>query len=76
MSSPRDYRKQQVYFDTSDVVDIRSEAARLDRTLSWVMQRVWKIARAEIRRIPSANPVDEFDDVPTLEAPTYVGDAE
>jgi uncharacterized small protein (TIGR04563 family) len=49
--------------------EIQQEAARLDRSLSWVMQRAWKIARAEIRKLPSVNdvPDDGADDVRGLE---------
>lgn len=35
--------------------EIRDEAARLDRSLSWVIQRAWKIAREEIKKLPSVN---------------------
>jgi uncharacterized small protein (TIGR04563 family) len=41
--------------------EIKDEAARLDRSLSWVVQRAWKLARTEIRKIPSVNDVDEED---------------
>lgn len=39
--------------------EIKDEAARLDRSLSWVVQRAWKLARTEIRKIPSVNDIDE-----------------
>jgi uncharacterized small protein (TIGR04563 family) len=35
--------------------EIMAEAARLDRSLSWVMQRAWQVARKDIRKIPSVN---------------------
>ena len=35
---------------------------RLDRSLSWVMQRAWKLSRQDIRKLPSVN------DVPDMEA--------
>jgi uncharacterized small protein (TIGR04563 family) len=41
--------------------EIKDEAARLDRSLSWVVQRAWKLARTEIRKIPSVNDIDEDD---------------
>ena len=31
------------------------EAARLDRSLSWIVQKAWKIARKEIMKYPSVN---------------------
>ena len=37
-------------------------AERLDRSLSWVVQRAWKISRLEIKKLPSVNEVDGNDD--------------
>ena len=64
-----DKRKQSLYFPESMLQEIQQEAARLDRSLSWVMQRAWKIARAEIRKLPSVNdvPDDGADDVRGME---------
>jgi len=63
-----DKRKQSLYFPESMLQEIQQEAARLDRSLSWVMQRAWKIARAEIRKLPSVNDVpDDGEDVRGLE---------
>ena len=64
-----DKRKQSLDFPESMLQEIQQEAARLDRSLSWVMQRAWKIARAEIRKLPSVNdvPDDGADDVRGLE---------
>ena len=42
--------------------EIKEEAARLDRSLSWVVQRAWKISRLEIKKLPSVNEVDGGDD--------------
>ena len=39
--------------------DMKAESARLDRSLSWVVQRAWKVARAEIRKIPSSQAVED-----------------
>ena len=50
-----------VWIDWSEgevhAVAAEHEAARLDRSLSWVVQRAWKIARLEIRKLPSVNEV-------------------
>ena len=56
-----DKRKQSLYFPEIMLQEIKDEAARLDRSLSWVVQRAWKLARAEIRKIPSVNDIDEDD---------------
>jgi len=48
-----DARKQSLYFPEDMLEEIKQEAARLDRPLSWVVQRAWKMAKGEIRRLPS-----------------------
>jgi uncharacterized small protein (TIGR04563 family) len=58
-SSSNDNRKQSLYFPEAMLEDIKSEAIRLDRSLSWVVQRAWKTARAEIRKIPSSQLVED-----------------
>ena len=59
-TTPRsDKRKQSLYFPESMLAEIKDEAARLDRSLSWVVQRAWKLARADIRKIPSVNEIGE-----------------
>jgi uncharacterized small protein (TIGR04563 family) len=60
-----DKRKQSLYFPEDMLQEIINEAARLDRSLSWIMQRAWQIARKDIRKIPSVN--DYIDDEPPPE---------
>ena len=50
-----DKRKQSLYFPEDMLQEIIAEAARLDRSLSWIMQRAWQAARKDIRKIPSVN---------------------
>lgn len=57
--SKSDKRKQSLYFPESMLEEIKDEAARLDRSLSWIVQRAWKLARLEIKKLPS---VDELID--------------
>jgi uncharacterized small protein (TIGR04563 family) len=57
--TPSDKRKQSLYFPEAMLVEIQQEAARLDRSLSWVMQRAWKTARLEIKKLPSVNDVNK-----------------
>jgi uncharacterized small protein (TIGR04563 family) len=33
--------------------ELQSEAARQDRSISWLIQQAWKLARRDMRRIPS-----------------------
>jgi uncharacterized small protein (TIGR04563 family) len=57
-----DKRKQSLYFPESMLQEIKEEAARLDRSLSWVVQRAWKLARLEIKKLPSVNDVNGDED--------------
>jgi uncharacterized small protein (TIGR04563 family) len=61
-TSKTDKRKQSLYFPESMLQEIKDEAARLDRSLSWVVQRAWKLARLEIKKLPSVNDVADDDD--------------
>jgi uncharacterized small protein (TIGR04563 family) len=54
-----DKRKQSLYFPEDMLAEIQQEAARLDRSLSWVVQQGWRRARAQIKAFPSSN-----DDAP------------
>jgi len=48
-----DKRKQSVYLPKEMLHELKSEALRQDRSLSWVMQQAWKIARPTVCRYPS-----------------------
>ena len=52
-----DKRKQSLYFPEDMLREIQQEANRQDRSLSWVVQQAWRIARTEIMRFPSVNDV-------------------
>ena len=60
--SKTDKRKQSLYFPESMLQEIKEEAARLDRSLSWFVQRAWKISRVEIKKLPSVNDVEGAED--------------
>ena len=60
--SGSDKRKQSLYFPESMLQEIKDEAARLDRSLSWVVQRAWKMARLEIKKIPSVNDIGDDEE--------------
>jgi len=51
----KDKRKQSLYFSDAMLDEIRSEATRMDRSLSWVVQKAWKFARGRMMATPSAN---------------------
>jgi uncharacterized small protein (TIGR04563 family) len=50
-----DKRKQSLYFPETMLTEIQEEATRQDRSLSWIVQKAWKIARTEIKKYPSVN---------------------
>ncbi|MBX3275980.1 MAG: TIGR04563 family protein [Sandaracinaceae bacterium] len=58
-----DKRKQSLYFPEAMLEEIQNEAARLDRSLSWIVQRCVKIGLSEIKKLPSVN--DIGDDTPS-----------
>lgn len=59
-----DKRKQSLYFPEEMLKEIQEEANRQDRSLSWVVQQAWKIARERIKAFPAVNDVtgDERQD--------------
>ena len=50
-----DKRKQSLYFPEDMLHEIKSEATRQDRSLSWIMQKAWKIAREQLASMPAVN---------------------
>lgn len=55
----KDSRKQSLYFSEAMIADIKKEAARLDRSVSWCVQRAWMLAKDDIAKMAS---VDNLDD--------------
>jgi uncharacterized small protein (TIGR04563 family) len=55
--SGTDNRKQSLYFPEDMLEEIQHEAGRQDRSISWIVQQAWKVARTDIRKIPSVNDV-------------------
>ncbi|MFT3708358.1 MAG: TIGR04563 family protein [Archangium sp.] len=55
--STTDHRKQSLYFPEEMLKEIEHESHRQDRSLSWIVQQAWKIARADLKRMPSPNDV-------------------
>jgi uncharacterized small protein (TIGR04563 family) len=54
-NSITDKRKQSLYFPEKMLTEIKNEALRQDRSLSWIVQQAWRIARDQIRQFPSIN---------------------
>ncbi|HEY4392971.1 MAG TPA: TIGR04563 family protein [Polyangia bacterium] len=50
MSSPK--KKVTLYFNSAVLGETQHEAIRQDRSISWIIQAAWRIAREEVRRLP------------------------
>ncbi|WP_242342991.1 TIGR04563 family protein [Anaeromyxobacter terrae] len=49
-----DARKQSLYFPEEMLQQVQEEAIRQDRSLSWIVQHAWRLARERISRLPSS----------------------
>lgn len=49
---PLDKRKRSLYISESLLKEMQHEARRQDRSLSWIVQQAWKIARFEMVKLP------------------------
>lgn len=61
-----DKRKQSLYFPEEMLKEIGAEATRQDRSLSWIVQKAWKVARKDVMSMPS---VDGNDAEPDKDGP-------
>ena len=50
-------RKVTLYFNSAMLAETQKEAIRQDRSVSWIIQAAWRIAREEVKRMPGARPV-------------------
>ncbi len=50
-----DKQKQSLYFPEDMLSEIMREANRLDRSLSWMVQHAWRLAREEVKKFPSVD---------------------
>jgi uncharacterized small protein (TIGR04563 family) len=49
----KDKRKQSLYLPNDLMAEVAAEAARQDRSISWLVQKAWKIAKDRIAQYPS-----------------------
>jgi uncharacterized small protein (TIGR04563 family) len=70
-------RKVTLYFNSAMLAETQKEAIRQDRSVSWIIQAAWRIARDEVRRMPSsglpavpASPLSSDADLVLEETPT------
>ena len=50
-----DKRKQSLYFPEDMLEEMQAEATRQDRSLSWIVQQAWKMAKDQIAKYPGIN---------------------
>jgi uncharacterized small protein (TIGR04563 family) len=70
---PSPKKKVTLYFNAGMLSETQREAIRQDRSISWIIQASWRLARDEVRRLPSvaasgtASPIPlEFTPSPVL----------
>ena len=51
MPSPK--KKVTLYFSAAMLEETQREAIRQDRSISWIIQASWRMAREEVRKLPS-----------------------
>jgi uncharacterized small protein (TIGR04563 family) len=47
-------KKLTLYFPEAMLVEALAEAKRQDRSISWILQAAWKLARGKIRSYPTS----------------------
>ncbi len=47
-------KKVTLYFNAGMLAETQREALRQDRSLSWIIQAAWRLARDEVKRLPPA----------------------
>ena len=57
MPSPK--KKVTLYFSANMLGETQTEAIRQDRSISWIIQAAWRIAREDIRRLPGYGQASE-----------------
>ncbi len=49
-------RKVTLYFNAAMLAETQKEALRQDRSISWIIQAAWRIARDAVKQMPSTVP--------------------
>jgi uncharacterized small protein (TIGR04563 family) len=49
---PSPKKKVTLYFSSGMLDETQHEAIRQDRSISWIIQAAWRIARDEVQRLP------------------------
>jgi uncharacterized small protein (TIGR04563 family) len=57
-------RKVTLYFNAGMLAETQKEAIRQDRSVSWIIQAAWRIARDEVKRMPTSGlSISSVDDI-------------
>lgn len=64
-------RKTSLYFKGNTLQEIQECAARLDRSVSWVIQRAWALSKDQLAHMPS---MSDVGDEPTAETDVDLND--
>ena len=62
-------RKVTLYFNAAMLAETQKEALRQDRSISWIIQAAWKIARDEVKRMPPALSANNVNNAATTALP-------
>ena len=55
-------KKLTLYVSEEVVLETKKEAMRQDRSMSWVMEVAWKVARERLQRMPGIDEyIEEYD---------------
>lgn len=57
-------RKQNLYFPATMIEEITAEARRLDRSMSWILQQAWRLARRTKRESTPSDPAPQPPNTP------------
>ena len=55
---PSQGERQSIYFPKDMAEEIKTEAIRQDRSISWIIQKAWRISRQKMKQLPSANELE------------------
>jgi uncharacterized small protein (TIGR04563 family) len=47
-------KKVTLYFNSGMLSETQREGLRQDRSISWIIQAAWRLARDEVRKMPAA----------------------
>jgi uncharacterized small protein (TIGR04563 family) len=67
-------RRQALYFPADMLEELMSESKRQDRSISWLIQQSWKLARVELARVPSTTDYLPRDEAEEAKAKKDFGD--